>query len=75
MSETTELPTIREIEGLWFELKNEMIASGQVVSFATTVVDVDGETSTCNVTRVGLFNAVSDGKYLEYVAATGQYAF
>ena len=75
MSETTELPTIREIEGLWFELKNEMIASGQVVSFDTTVVDVDGETSTCNVTRVGLFNAVCDGKYLEYVAATGQYAF
>ena len=75
MSETTELPTIREIEGLWFELKNEMIASGQVVSFDTTVVDVDGETSTCNVTRVGLFNAVCDGKYLEYVATTGQYAF
>ena len=75
MSETTELPTIREIEGLWFELQREMAASGQVVSFDTTVVDVDGETSTCNVTRVGLFNAVCDGKYLEYVAATGQYAF
>lgn len=75
MSETTELPTIREIEGLWFELQREMAASGEVVSFDTTVVDVDGETSTCNVTRVGLFNAVCDGKYLEYVAATGQYAF
>ena len=75
MSETTELPTIREIEGLWFELQREMAASGQVVSFETTVIDVDGESSTCNVTRVGLFNAVCDGKYLEYVAATGQYAF
>ena len=75
MSETTELPTIREIEGLWYELQREMVASGQVVSFETTVIDVDGESSTCNVTRVGLFNAVCDGKYLEYVAATGQYAF
>ena len=75
MSETTELPTIREIEGLWYELQREMVASGQVVSFDTTVIDVDGESSTCNVTRVGLFNAVCDGKYLEYVAATGQYAF
>ena len=75
MSETTELPSIREIEGLWYELKREMVASGQVVSFETTVVDVDGESSTCNVTRVGLFNAVCDGKYLEYVAASGQYAF
>jgi len=51
MSETTELPTIREIEGLWFELQREMAASGQVVSFDTTVVDVDGE---ANVVISGL---------------------
>ncbi|MDA0775229.1 MAG: MotA/TolQ/ExbB proton channel family protein [Proteobacteria bacterium] len=75
MSETTELPTIREIEGLWYELQREMIASGQVVSFTTNVIDVDGETSECNVTRVGLFNAVCDGKYLEYASSKGQYAF
>ena len=75
MSETTELPTIREIEGLWYELQREMVASGQVVSFNTTVIDVDGESSSCNVTRVGLFNAVCDGKYLEYISSTGQYAF
>ena len=74
MSETTELPTIREIEGLWFELQREMAASGQVVSFETSVIDVDGESTTCNVTRVGLFNAVCDGKYLEYVSS-GEYAF
>ena len=54
MSETTELPTIREIEGLWYELQREMVASGQVVSFMTNVIDVDGETSECEVTRVGL---------------------
>ena len=75
MSETTELPTIREIEGLWFELQREMIASGQVVSFDTNVIDPDGESSACNVTRVGLFNAVCDGKYLEYISSTGDYAF
>ena len=75
MSETTELPTIREIEGLWYELQREMIASGQVVSFTTNVIDVDGETSECKVTRVGLFNAVCDGKYLEYATSKGQYAF
>ena len=75
MSETTELPTIREIEGLWYELQREMVASGQVVSFTTNVIDVDGEISECNVTRVGLFNAVCDGKYLEYASSKGQYAF
>ncbi len=75
MSETTELPTIREIEGLWYELQREMVASGQVVSFDTNVTNLDGESESCNVTRIGLFNAVCDGKYLKYVAATGQYAF
>ena len=74
MFEKTELPTIREIEGLWYELQREMVASGQVVSFDTNVVSVDGESTTCNVTRVGLFNAVCDGKYLEYVSS-GEYAF
>ena len=75
MSETTELPTIREIEGLWYELQREMVASGQVVSFNTMVSDTDGTTSECNVVRVGLFNAVCNGKYLEYSATKGQYAF
>ena len=67
MSETTELPTIREIEGLWYELQREMVASGQVVSFDTEVIDVNGEAEECNVTRIGLFNAVCDGKYLSLI--------
>ena len=75
MSETTELPTIREIEGLWYQLTRELAASAQVVSFTTDVIDVDGVTSECSVTRVGLFNAVCDGKYLEYASSKGQYAF
>jgi len=75
MSETTELPTVREIERLWFELQNEMVAGGNVVKFNTTVIDVDGETTECEVTRVGLFNAVCDGKYLEFASSKGQYAF
>jgi len=75
MSETTELPIIREIEGLWYQLTRELAASAQVVSFTTDVIDVDGVTSECSVTRVGLFNAVCDGKYLEYASSKGQYAF
>ena len=75
MSETTELPTVREIEGLWYELQREMIAGGEIASFQASVIDVDGETTNCNVVRVGLFNAVCDGKYLEFAASKGQYAF
>ena len=75
MSETTELPTMEELRKLWALLTEEIAASGQVVSYEAVVVDVDGASSTCNVTRVGLFNAVCDGKYLENVAASGKYAF
>ena len=75
MSETTELPTTREIEGLWYELQREMVASGQVVGFTANVNDVDGTSSECDVVRVGLFNAVCDGKYLEYSATKGEYSF
>ena len=76
MSETTELPTIREIEGLWYELQREMIASGEVVSFTTNVIDVDGETSECEVTRVGLFQRCNVMEsILEYATSKGQYAF
>lgn len=75
MSETTELPDIGEIRQLWFELQREMIAGSEIVSFEADVIDVDGETTTCMVVRVGLFNAVCDGKYLEFAASKGQYAF
>ena len=75
MSDATELPTIRELEGLWYELQREMVAGSEVVSFSTNVINLDGESENCMVTRVGLYNAICDGKYLEYIGSKGQYAF
>ena len=57
------------------QLQREMVASGQVVGFTANVNDVDGTSSECDVVRVGLFNAVCDGKYLEYSATKGEYSF
>jgi len=75
MSSATELPTIRELEGLWYELQREMVAGSEVVSFNANVITLDGESIECSVTRVGLYNAICDGKYLEYIGSKGQYAF
>jgi biopolymer transport protein ExbB len=75
MSDATELPTITELERLWYEMQREMVAGSEVVRFETQVIDLDGATSNCIVTRVGLYNAICDGKYLEYVPSKGQYAF
>ena len=61
------LPTIAEIEQVWFDLQREMIASGQVVSLSATVSSTGGEEQQADIVRVGTYNVMSkDGKYLRY---------
>ena len=72
MGSTTRMPTLEEIERMWFELQREMTESAKVTKLNTTVVNAEGQEEERAVTRVGLFNAVSDGKYLEYVPETGR---
>ena len=72
MSTTDQLPSIEEIERVWFELQREMIESGKVVSFETEVARPNGDKVTQNVMRVGVFNVVSEeGQYLTYVPSKG----
>jgi biopolymer transport protein ExbB len=72
MGSTTRMPTLGEIERIWFELQREMTESARVVKVNTTVINANGEEEQRDVVRVGLFNVVSDGKYLEYVPETGR---
>jgi len=72
MGSTTRMPTLEEIERIWFELQREMTESARVVKLNTTVINANGEEEQRDVVRVGLFNVVSDGKYLEYVPETGR---
>jgi biopolymer transport protein ExbB len=72
MGSTTRMPTLEEIERIWFELQREMTESAKVVRLTTSVVNANGEEEQREVVRVGLFNVVSDGKYLEYVPETGR---
>ena len=75
MGESTQLPTISEIERVWYEIMREMKATGEVSRFSATVINVDGTQTECDVVRVGVYNAVCGSKYLEYVPAKGQYQF
>ena len=72
MGSTTRMPTLEEIERIWFELQREMTESARVVKLNTTVINASGEEEQRDVVRVGLFNVVSDGAYLEYVPETGR---
>ncbi|KUJ83658.1 energy transducer TonB [Microbulbifer flavimaris] len=69
MNSQTKLPTIEEIERLWYEMQREIVESGKVVKFNGTVIKPDGEQVEQEVVRVGNFNLVSNGKYLEMTDA------
>jgi len=64
-SSVTQLD-VEEIERFWFYMQQEMTESGNVVRYSGEVALPDGETVTREITRIGAFNAVSDGDYLSY---------
>ena len=67
MSGAEQLPSIEEIERLWFELQREMTESGRVVAFNAEVSSLGGQKESQRVVRVGSFNIVNEsGKYLTY---------
>ena len=74
MGSSSKLASIDEIERVWFEIQREMTESGKVTKFTTGVVESDGEKVEKEVTRVGPFALVADGKYLEYNGTTGTVA-
>ncbi len=67
MNSATQLPTIEEIERLWYEQQRETIEGGRVVKFSATVIKPDGEQAVQDVVRIGNFNLVSEGRYLEFL--------
>ena len=75
MGESTVLPTIEEIERVWYEIMREMKGTGEVSRFSATVINVDGTQTDCDVVRIGVYNAVCGNSYLEYVPTKGQYQF
>jgi len=70
MGQSNRLASLEEIERLWFEMQREMTETSKVSTFTTNVVNSQGEENQQEVTRIGAFNVVSDGKYLEYVPET-----
>lgn len=74
MGSTSKLASIEEIERLWFELQREMTESGKVQQFTREVVIANGKKVKQEITRVGGFNLIADGKYLEYIDETGTVA-
>jgi biopolymer transport protein ExbB len=72
LGKAKKLPSIEELERLWFEIQREMTESGQVARFKTTITEADGTPTEAEVVRIGGFIAMSDGRYLEYRPTIGK---
>jgi len=64
------LPTIEQLETLWFSLQHEMTESAKIVRFQSTLETANGTSKTADIIRVGAFNALGDGGYLRYSPET-----
>ncbi|MCI0400679.1 MAG: MotA/TolQ/ExbB proton channel family protein [Gammaproteobacteria bacterium] len=72
LAESQELPSIEELEGLWLLALEEMVESGKVVRFPAKVITGAGEEKEQQVTRIGVFDAVTDGRFLRYLPEAGK---
>lgn len=61
-----DLPKMEALEDLWFTLQQEITESGKTVTFSAPVTQPDGTKVDQQVTRIGVFTAVSDGEFLNY---------
>jgi biopolymer transport protein ExbB len=66
IANSKEIPSLPDLEELWFALQTEMTESGKVAQFQTEVTNLDGSKSNETVTRVGTFNLVSANGYLSF---------
>ncbi len=66
MSASTTLPSIQDMEHLWFESQREMTKAGTVETFSAMVITPDGQQTEQTVLRVGSFNLVQAGQYLGF---------
>ena len=66
LSEAKELPTIPELEKLWYTLQEEMTINGDISHYSAPVIARNGETVSQEVTRLGIFNAINEEGYLAF---------
>ena len=71
LSTRKELPSYEDLEELWLLTMDEMVESGKVVRFPGTIVTASGNEMEQEITRIGVFNAISDGRFLRSLPESG----
>src|SRR5210317_560322 len=66
LAQRKALPNVQELRTVWSRMVTEIAESGKVVKFNTTVELANGAKEDQEVVRVGVFNAVANGKFLDW---------
>lgn len=66
LAQRRELPTVPELRQLWSAMVTEIAESGRIVRFSAPVERTSGQKDTLEIVRIGVFNAVSDGIFLDW---------
>jgi len=64
MAQSGSLPTIEQLEGLWFTMLQEMTEQGKAVEFQADVVGNDNSSTSEQVARIGPFTAFGEDGFL-----------
>ncbi len=67
LADNSALPSVEQVEQLWRIMQQEMTESGKVVRFQTSVTISANHEKPLTVTRVGAFDLLAEGRYLEYL--------
>ena len=73
LSNMEALPTIDDMERLWYLVQEEMTESGKVAAYKGKIVAASGDARDADIVRVGTFTAFSDGNFLRYVPETSEF--
>jgi biopolymer transport protein ExbB len=71
LSASKALPSITELEGLWFEIQNQMTKQGEIKRLKSIYVDIDGVKNEGEIAHIGPFIAFNQNGYLNYDTETG----
>jgi len=69
LAQSKALPNVQELRTVWSRMMTEIAESGKVVKFTTIVERANGAREEMEVVRIGVFNAVSDGSFLDWNSA------
>ncbi len=69
LAQRKALPNVQELRTVWSRMVTEIAESGKVIKFNAIVERANGAKEEVEIVRVGVFNAVSNGRFLDWNSA------